>query len=114
MTTKRTRLIFAVAMAVLSSLFVIGSAQQNVQGQNRNYPYGQNRDNGRRSRSWDSYPNWGGSFDLRQTALNAGYNEGMRAGTNDRNRNRNANFNDENEYRKATKDYSSRLGDREL
>jgi hypothetical protein len=113
MSTKRTKLIFAVALAILSSVFVIGGAQQNVQGQNRNYPYGQDRDYGRR-RSWDSYPNWGGSFDLRQTALNAGYNEGMKAGTNDRQRNRSANYSDQNEYRKATKDYSSRLGDREL
>jgi hypothetical protein len=36
-----------------------------------------NRDGGqRRGRDWDGYPNLGGSFDLRQTALNAGYNEG--------------------------------------
>src|SRR6266481_5591527 len=32
----------------------------------------------RRNRNWDGYPNWGGSYDLRQTALNAGYNEGSR------------------------------------
>src|ERR1700682_4195700 len=32
---------------------------------------------GRRGRgsSGDGYPTWGGNFDLRQTALNAGYNE---------------------------------------
>src|SRR6266699_5722723 len=68
----------------------------------------------RRGRNWDGYPNWGGSFDLRQTALNAGYNEGTKEGRNDRARNRHANFQDFTAYQKATKDYSSRLGDREL
>ena len=67
-----------------------------------------------RNRNWDGYPNWGGSFDLRQTALNAGYNEGTKEGRNDRARNRHANFQDFSAYQKATKDYSSRLGDREL
>src|ERR1700674_4483300 len=72
--------------------------------------YGQNR----RNRNWDGYPNWGGSYDLRQTALNAGYNEGSKEGRSDRARNRQANFQDFSAYQKATKDYSSRLGDREL
>lgn len=69
---------------------------------------------GQRNRNWDGYPNWGGSFDLRQTALNAGYNEGTNAGRNDRSRNRHSNFQDFSAYQKATKDYSSRLGDRDL
>ena len=69
---------------------------------------------GQRNRNWDGYPNWGGSFDLRQTALNAGYNEGTKEGRNDRARNRHANFQDFSAYQKATKDYNSRLGDREL
>src|SRR5262249_15502139 len=34
----------------------------------------------RRGRNWDGYPNLGGSYDLRQTALNAGYNEGSKQG----------------------------------
>src|ERR1700704_5488951 len=69
---------------------------------------------GQHNRNWDGYPNWGGSFDLRQTALNAGYNEGTKEGRNDRSRNRHSNFQDFSAYQKATKDYSSRLGDREL
>jgi len=69
---------------------------------------------GQRNRNWDGYPNWGGSFDLRQTALNAGYNEGTKEGRNDRSRNRHSNFQDFSAYQKATKDYNSRLGDREL
>lgn len=69
---------------------------------------------GRRGRNWDRYGAYGGSFQLRQTALNAGYNEGMKVGRDDRNRNRTSNFRNSNVYEKATKDYSSRLGDREL
>ena len=34
----------------------------------------------RRDRNWDRYGNYGGSVELRQTALNAGYNEGIRIG----------------------------------
>ncbi len=68
----------------------------------------------RRGRNWDGYPNWGGSFDLRQTALNAGYNEGTKEGNNDRARGKHSNYQDFSAYQKATKDYNSRLGDREL
>src|SRR6478672_9095725 len=71
--------------------------------------------NGRNNtRNWDGYPNWGGSFDLRQTALNAGFNDGMKAGAKDVSRGRRSNLNDFKEYRNAKGDYSSRLGDRNL
>jgi hypothetical protein len=66
------------------------------------------------SRNWDSYPNWGGSFDLRQTALNAGYNEGSKEGRNDRANGKHSNFQNFSAYQKATKGYLTRLGDREL
>ena len=73
-----------------------------------------NGNQNRRGRNWDQYGNFGGSFQLRQTALNAGYNEGIKQGRNDRNR-RNANgYQGQSAYQKATKDYSSGLGDREL
>lgn len=62
----------------------------------------------------DGYGDYGGSFDLRQTALNAGANEGNKAGRKDRSRGERHNYTDEEEYQKATKDYSSRLGDREI
>jgi hypothetical protein len=68
----------------------------------------------RRDRNWDGYPNLGGSFDLRQTALNAGYNEGSKEGRNDRSHNRYHNYSDFSAYRNANKDYNSRFGDREL
>src|SRR5262252_8211742 len=67
----------------------------------------------RRNR-WDGYPNWGGSYQLRETALNAGYNEGTKEGRSDRSRNRYRNYSDFSAYNDATHDYSSRLGDREL
>jgi hypothetical protein len=51
---------------------------------------------------------------LRQTALNAGYNEGVKEGRKDRSKGRRFSFYDKNEYQKGTKDYNSRLGDREL
>ena len=68
----------------------------------------------RRGRNWDGYPNWGGSYDLRQTALNAGYNEGDKEGRNDRNRNKHSSYSSFNEYEKATRDYSSKLGNKEM
>lgn len=78
------------------------------------YPDRNNNNNRtRRGRNWDGYSNYGGSFQLRQTALNAGFNEGAKQGRKDRNR-RNSDFQDQSAYRRATKDYSSRLGDREL
>lgn len=67
----------------------------------------------RRGRNWDGYGNYGGSPELRQTALNAGYNEGNKQGRKDRNR-RNNNFQSQSAYQRATQDYNSRLGDRGL
>ncbi|HET8671550.1 MAG TPA: hypothetical protein VFM05_13245, partial [Candidatus Saccharimonadales bacterium] len=82
--------------------------------------YNRNRrdrnDDGNRDRLGrnDEYGDFGGSFQLRQTALNAGFNEGVKQGREDR-RARNANgFQRHSAYQKATKDYSSRLGDREV
>ena len=74
----------------------------------------QERREARRGRDWDGYGNYGGNSQLRQTALNAGYNEGIEEGRRDRQRNERYDFRDESDYRNATKDYSSRLGDRSL
>ncbi len=68
----------------------------------------------RHGRNWDGYGKYGGSFELRQTALNAGYNEGIKQGRNDRNRRNNSDYRNASDYRKATQDYSSKLGDREI
>ena len=73
-----------------------------------------NQNRTRRGRNWDGYGNFGGSADLRQTALNAGYNEGIKQGQKDRNRRNNYGFQSQSAYQRATKDYSSRLGDRDV
>jgi len=105
MKTNSTQVRMGVAV-VWSLLLIIGIGL----GSSAQAQYDRNR----RGRNWDNYGNYGGSFQLRQTALNAGYNEGMKDGTNARSRNRNTNYADSNAYRKATKDYNSRLGDREI
>ncbi|MDQ3650540.1 MAG: hypothetical protein M3458_09795 [Acidobacteriota bacterium] len=74
----------------------------------------QERRGERRGRDWNRYDNYGGSFQLRQTALNAGYNNGIDEGRKDRRNGDRFDFRDEGDYQKATEDYSSRLGDREL
>jgi hypothetical protein len=83
---------------------------QDRRDQDRNRDRNQNR----RGRRWDQYPNWGGSFQLRQTALNAGYNEGIKQGRSDRNKRNVTDYRSRSAYQKATKDYDSRYGDREL
>ena len=102
----------------LALLLVIGAGSVTTgQAQYRNNDQdrrGRNNDQDRRGRNWDGYPNLGGSYQLRQTALNAGYNEGTKEGRNDRAKGRRANFQDFSAYQRATKDYNSRLGDREL
>jgi len=83
----------------------------------RNYDRNNDRNydrNNRRGRNWDRYGSYGGSFELRQTALNAGYNEGIKQGRNDGRRGRRHSYQDFSQYQKATDDYSSKLGDREL
>ena len=81
---------------------------------NGQYNNGQYNNGYYRGRNYDGYGNQGGSYELRQTALNAGYNEGIKEGQNDRRRGRQTDFRNLGAYQKATQDYSSRLGDREL
>src|SRR2546425_2350345 len=89
---------FAILSLLLIGIAVAASSSVAAQRRNR----------------WDGYPNWGGSYQLRETALNAGYNEGSKEGRNDRNRNRYRDPQEFGAYSNATKDYSSRLGDRDL
>ena len=87
-----------------------GSYNNNGYYNNGNNGYYNNGNNGyynNGSRRWDGYGNQGGSYDLRQTALNAGYNEGLKAGREDRRRGRYGSHNPN-----ALKDYNSRMGDR--
>lgn len=119
-----------------SFLFLIGVSSSSTQAQDW---YGRDRydrdryeqEQRRRQRQWerqqrreqrrwgntrynDGYSEIGGSFQLRQTALNAGANEGIKEGRKDRSRGERFDFTDEGAFQSATKDYSSRLGDREL
>jgi hypothetical protein len=75
---------------------------------------GRNDDYNRRGGNWDRYGSYGGGFQLRQTALNAGYNNGIQEGRKDRSRGDRYDYRDEGDLQKATEDYSSRLGDGEL
>ena len=118
-----------------AGMFVMSSAtaqaQQNDDWWNRNRRDNrveQNRDQDRDRRNRrnermnrnrggrynDGYPDLGGSFDLRQTALNAGFADGAKEGRKDRSKRERFDFRDESGYQKATRDYSSRLGDRSL
>jgi hypothetical protein len=67
-----------------------------------------------RGRSSDGYGNYGGSFELRQTALNAGFADGVKEGRRDRSRNERYDFTDESDFQKGTRDYNSRFGDRSI
>lgn len=120
MKTNSTQVRIGAAIAFWSFLLIAGiNLSPAVQGQ---YPVDRDnrvqrddrydRNQNRRGRNWDNYGNYGGSFDLRQTALNAGYNEGLKDGLAARQRNRRSDYGSQSAYRKATKDYSSRLGDR--
>src|SRR5690242_14695510 len=109
------------AFLVFSMLFGIGIAlSMTAQAQNPDDRYIQDRnrsDNGdqnRRGRDWDRYGNYGGSSELRRTALNAGYDEGLKEGRKDRGNGSRTEHRNLSSYQKATKDYSRRLGDREL
>ena len=121
--------LFFAGMFVMSS--ATAQAQQNDDWWNRNRRDNrveQNRDQDRDRRNRrnermnrnrggrynDGYPDLGGSFNLRQTALNAGFADGAKEGRKDRSRNERFDFRDESGYQKATRDYSSRLGDRNL
>src|ERR1044072_5500459 len=109
------------AFLVFSMLFGIGIVlSMTAQAQNPDDRYTQDRnrsDNGdqnRRGRDWDRYGNYGGSSELRRTALNAGYDEGVKEGRKERGNGRRKEHRNLSGYQKATKDYSRRLGDREL
>jgi hypothetical protein len=95
----------------------------NQRQQDRNRGRGDDRNDRNRGRDndrWndngdrrnDGYRNYGGTFELRQTALNAGFNEGLKEGRKDRSHGDRYDYRDEGAYQRATNDYSGRLGDR--
>jgi hypothetical protein len=68
----------------------------------------------RTNRGYGGYGNYGGYGDARQTALNAGYNNGIQEGRKDRSRGERFEYRDEGDYQNATEDYNSRYGNREV
>ena len=87
-----------------------------IQQQQRNSGYGTYGNRGGygtygNNRGYGNY-GYGNYTQSQQTALNAGYNEGVKEGRNDRNRGGYRNVNDFSAYRNANKDYNSRYGDR--
>jgi len=111
---KRGRSAFLVFSLLFGIAMVLGTT---AQAQNQEDRYRRDRENGsqtRRGRDWDSYGNYGGSSELRRTALNAGYEEGVKEGRKDRGSGNRSEHRNLSSYQRATKDYSPRLGDREL
>jgi hypothetical protein len=106
-------LLFGSAIALATTAQAQYPDDRNSQGRHDRHRNG-NDDQNRRGRNWDGYGNYGGSFQLRQTALNAGYNEGIKQGRSDGNKGYSSDYHNRSAYQKATKDYSSKLGDREL
>lgn len=129
LSTKRV-MGFVFSLSLLLGIGVAASSQAHAQYRDPNWQ----RDQSRRQRDWEREQrrrrsdrndrdyrndtaeqyNWGGSYQLRQTALNAGYNEGIKEGRTDRSRGERFEYRDESDFRNANKDYSSRLGNREL
>ena len=105
-------------LLVFSLLFAIGMVlSTTAQAQSQDDRWVRDRDNvnqDRRGRDWDRYGNYGGSSELRRTALNAGYEEGIKEGRKDRGNGNRTEHRNLSSYERATKGYNSRLGDREL
>jgi len=126
---------FVFALSLLLGIGMTAGSEAQGQWQDPSWRRQQEREQIRRQREWereqrrrerqarrdsrydrydDGYGYYGGSFQLRQTALNAGYNEGIKEGRKDRERGDRFEFRDEEDFRNANTDYSSRLGSREL
>ena len=103
------------AFSLLFGLVIMLNTSAHAQEQDDRYR--RDRDSGnqnRRGRDWDRYENYGGSEELRRTALNAGYNEGVKEGRKDRGNGSRAKHRNLSSYQRATIDYNRSLGDREL
>ena len=129
---------FVFALSLLLGIGMTAGSEAQAQWQDPNWRRQQEREQIRRQREWerdqrrrdrqtrrdsrddrydrydDGYGYYGGSFQLRQTALNAGYNEGIKEGRKDRNNGDRFEFRDEEDFRNANTDYSSRLGSKAL
>ncbi len=107
-------LVFSLLFGIAIALSMTAQAQYPDDRYNQDRNRSDNGDQNRRGRDWDRYGNYGGSSELRRTALTAGYDEGVREGRKDRGNGSRTEHRNLNSYQRATKDYSPRLGDREL
>jgi hypothetical protein len=126
---------FGFAVSLLLGVGFTGSSVANAQYQDPYWRQQQQREQIRRQREWereqrrrnrddrryddrryDQYGQYGYgvSANFRQTALNAGYNEGIKEGRKDRNRGQRYDFRDIRAYRNADTDYNSRYGNKAL
>lgn len=133
----KKKIVFSIlALSLLVGIGVTSSATVQAQWPNDSWQRQRDyeREQRRRQRQWereqrrreqesryrrnDDWRNrdygYGGSYELRQTALNAGYNEGIKEGRRDRQNGERFEYRDEEDFRNANTDYSSRLGNREL
>ena len=107
-------------LSLLLGIGMMPSSEAQAQWQDPTWQREQrrrDRDQRRRdrdNRDWRDDNRYGGSYQLRQTALNAGYNEGIKEGRKDRNNRERFEYRDEEDFRNANTDYSSRLGSRSL
>ena len=76
--------------------------------------YRRRRNDGGRYGNGGYYGNDGYNNQVRQTALNAGYHEGVDEGRKDRERGDRFDYADEGDYRSGTKGYNSRYGNKDL
>jgi hypothetical protein len=105
------------AFSLLFGTGMVLSTTAQAQNPDDRYDRDRDRDNGnqnRRGRDWERYGNYGGSMELRRTALNAGYNEGVKEARKDRGNGNRTEHRNLSSYQRATKDYRRGLGDREL
>lgn len=112
------------AVSLLFGISIVSSMTAQAQYPNDRYNNGQDdryrdrdsrdRDRNRGNRANDGYPDWGGSYQLRQTALNEGFNAGNKAGLDDYRHNRRYDLESHSDYQKATHGYNSGMGDRDL
>ena len=107
-------LVFSLLFGIAIALSITAQAQYPDDRYTQDRNRGDNGDQNRRGRDWDRYGNYGGSSELRRTALNAGYDEGVKEGRKDRGNLNRSEYRNLSSYQRATKDYSRNLGDREL
>jgi hypothetical protein len=91
-----------------------GQNGQDDRYRDRDWRRNRDRDYNRGGRSNDGYPDWGGSYELRQTALNEGFNAGNKAGLDDYRHNRRSGPQSHSDFQNASHGYNSRMGDRYL